>query len=67
MYDLIPCLLGGMMILLGTYMSANPKKATKEELRNDENVVKKTKRNGFVVIGCGIVLIILGIIKGTLL
>ena len=67
MYDLIPCILGVMMILLGAYMSGNPKKATKEEFRNDEKIVKKTKRNGFVVIGCGIVLIILGIIKGTIL
>ena len=66
MYDLIPCFLGIMMILLGTYMSLNPKKATKEELRNDENIVKKTKKNGFIVIGCGIVLIILGIIKASL-
>lgn len=66
MYDLIPYFLGGMMILLGAYMSGSPKKATKEELRNDKNAVKKTKRNGFVVIGCEVVLIILGIIKGTL-
>jgi len=66
MYDLIPYFLGGMMILLGAYMSGSLQKATKEELRNDENAVKKTKRNGFVVIGCGVVLIILGIIKGTL-
>ena len=51
MYDLIPCILGVMMILLGAYMSGNPKKATKEEFRNDEKIVKKTKRNGFVVIG----------------
>lgn len=66
MYDLIPYFLGVMMILLGAFMTGNPKKATKEEFRNDENTVKKTKRNGFIVIGCGIALIILGIIKGTL-
>lgn len=44
MYDLIPYFLGGMMILLGAYMSGSPKKATKEEFRNDEKMVKKTKR-----------------------
>ena len=62
MYDLMPFILGIMMILLGIYMSGNPKKATKEEFRNDEKVIKKTKRNGFIVIGCGITLIILGIL-----
>ena len=66
MYDLMPCIFGVMMILLGLYMVISPKNATKEELRNDEKVVKKTKRNGFIIIGCGITLIILGIIKGTL-
>ena len=66
MYDLIPYFLGIMMILLGTYMTSNPKKATKEKFRNDENVVKKTKKNGFIVIICGIALIILEIIKTSL-
>ena len=66
MYDMMPSIFGVMMILLGTYMAVNPEKATKEEFRNNEKIIKKTKRNGFIVIGCGITLIILGIIKGTL-
>ena len=62
MYDLMPLILGGIMILLGTYMTTNPVKATKKELREDKNAVKKIKRNGFIEIICGIVLIILGIL-----
>ena len=62
MYDLMPIIFGGLMILLGIYMTTNPVKATKKELREDENAVKKVKRNGFIEIACGIILIILGIL-----
>ena len=62
MYDLMPIIFGGLMILLGTYMTTNPVKATKKEFREDKNAVKKIKRNGFIEIICGIVLIILGIL-----
>lgn len=66
MYDLMPIIFGGLMILLGLYMTINPKNATKKELRNDDNVVKKTKKNGFIEILCGIVVIILGIMLKNL-
>ncbi len=62
MYDMMPIIFGGLMILLGIYMTTNPVKATKKELREDKDAVKKVKRNGFIEIGCGIVLIILGIL-----
>ena len=61
MYDLIPFILGTLTILLGGYMVINPKNATKKELRNDENIVKETKKNGFIVIICGIVIILIAI------
>ena len=62
MYDMMPIIFGVAMIVIGLYMVKDPVKATKKSLRNDENVVKKVKRNGFIEIGCGIVLIIIGII-----
>lgn len=61
MYDLIPFILGTLTILLGGYMVISPNNATKKELRNDENVVKKTKNNGFIVIICGIAIILVAI------
>ena len=61
MYDLIPFILGTLTILLGVYMVISLKNATKEELRNDEYQVKKTKKNGFIVIICGIVIILVAI------
>jgi uncharacterized membrane protein YfcA len=62
MYDMMPIIFGVMMIVLGLYMVKDPVHATKKSLRQDENAVKKVKRNGFIEIGCGIVLIIIGLI-----
>ena len=63
MYDLIPCFFGGMMILLGLYMFICPVKATKESLRSDNKMVSRTKRNGIVVICCGILAIAIMLFK----
>lgn len=63
MYDLIPFILGGLMIVLGLFMFISPVKATKEEFRNDSKMVSKTKRNGIIVILCGIATIIIGITR----
>ena len=62
MYDYIPFILGGVMFVLGLIMAINPKGSTKKELQNDENMIAKTKKNGFIVIGCGITLFVIGII-----
>ena len=62
MYEIMPIVFGGLMILLGIFMVTNPVKATKKELRKDEFAVKKVKRNGFIEIICGIVVIILQLI-----
>jgi uncharacterized membrane protein HdeD (DUF308 family) len=63
MYDFIPFILGGMMFVLGLIMAINPKASTKKEFQNDENMIAKTKKNGFVVIACGIIFILIGIIR----
>lgn len=62
MYNLMPIIFGTIIILLGIYMITNPVKATKKELREDENAVKKVKRNGYIEIICGIAIIIIGIL-----
>ena len=54
MYDLIPFFLGGIIILMGLFMFISPVNATKEEFRNDEKMVSKTKKNGiftFFILG----------------
>lgn len=63
MYDLIPFILGGIIILMGLYMFISPVKATKAEFRNDSKMVSKTKKNGIFVICCGIATIIIGITR----
>lgn len=54
---------GIMMLILGLVMVINPKISTKEEFRNDSKIVMKTKKNGFILIGCGIALFILVILS----
>lgn len=51
------------MFILGLVMVINPKGSTKKELQNDVSAVAKTKKNGFIVIACGIIVLIIGIIK----
>ena len=63
MYDLMPLFFGGIMFILGLVMVINPKSSTKKELQNDVSAVAKTKKNGFIVIACGIIVLIIGIIK----
>ena len=63
MYNLMPLLFGGIMFFLGLYMVINQKSATKKELQNDADAVAKIKKNGFILIACGIVILIIGIIR----
>ncbi|MBP3921051.1 MAG: hypothetical protein J6D28_05755 [Bacilli bacterium] len=63
MYNFIPVAFGTIIFLLGIFMVASPKKSTKEELRNDEKMVSKTRKNGFIVIICGLVILVMSIIR----
>ena len=63
MYDLMPLFFGGIMFILGLVMVINPKGSTKKELQNDAGAVSKTKKNGLIVIACGIIVLIIEIIK----
>ena len=66
MYNIIPLICGGLMIILGLFMAINPVISTKRELRDDAKVVGKTRRSGFIMVVCGFICIILGIILNSL-
>ena len=54
------------MLGLGLFMAIDPKNATKKEMREDEKAVAGIRVRGFILIGCGIVLGILGFILAKL-
>lgn len=64
MYEIIPYICAFIFVGLGLYMAFMPKQATKKELQDSEEVVKKTKRNGFIFIVLGIVLAIVRLVIG---
>lgn len=61
MYDIIPYILSGVLILLGLIMVVLPKQSTKKELRDSEEALKKTRRSGIIVVVLGIVLLLIDI------
>ena len=63
MYKLIPIILSLCMFVLSFYMINKPKEATKKELRDDEKMIEKTRKNGIIVLACAITLLILGIMR----
>lgn len=62
MYNFFPYIIAVVFLLLGIYMIVNPKNATKEEFRNDEEKVAKTKRNGFFMVVLAIIMFVIGVI-----
>lgn len=66
MYNLLPIFFGVCMLGLGLFMAIDPKNATKKEMREDEKAVAGIRVRGFILIGCGVVLGILGIILARL-
>ncbi len=59
MYEMIPILLGVLMMGMGVFMAASPEKAAKKELRENENELKKVRKSGFIMIVCGIITIVI--------
>ena len=59
MYEMIPILLGAIMIFMGVFMAASPEKAAKKELRENKNELQKVRKSGFAIIVCGIITIVL--------
>ena len=62
MYDRIPVFLGAVILILGLFMAIAPKSAAKKEFRDDEEQVKKIRRNGIIMLVLGIAVIIVGLI-----
>ena len=62
MYDKIPVFLGAVILILGLFMAIAPKSAAKKEFRDDEDQVKKIRRNGIIMIVLVIAVIIIGLI-----
>lgn len=62
MYNLLPIICGAIFIALGLFMAICPKLATKKEERDNEEAVKKIRRNGFVEIICGVLIILIRVL-----
>lgn len=55
-------ILGIVMCLLGLFMVICPKYSVKKEMREDPKAVSGMRIRGFVVIGCGIAVIVINIL-----
>ncbi len=63
MYYAFIAFLGLMMLGLGLFMVISPRNATKAEERDNEQAVASVKKRGFIIVACGIVVVIIGIIS----
>ena len=59
-------LFGLAMMALGMVMTVNPKQCTKEEFRDKPEIIKKTRRTGIIYICCGVVVVVLSYVLGSL-
>ena len=59
LYELIPILLGIIIVILGLIMAILPRISTKKDRRDDPKAVAKTRMSGFIMIVLGIVVVIL--------
>lgn len=60
MYDYIPFILGGILVILGGAMIIWPKACAAKEKREDLTAVAKIKRSGVLEVVLGVVLIAVG-------
>lgn len=59
LYELIPILLGAIIVILGLIMAILPRLSTKKDRRDDPRAVAKTRTSGVVMIILGILVVIL--------
>ena len=59
LYELIPILLGVIIVILGLIMAILPRISTKKDRRDDPKAVAKTRMSGFIMIVLGILVVIL--------
>lgn len=59
MYDFLPYIFALIFLALGLFMTFMPKQSVKKEDRNSEDAIKKSKRNGIILI---IIAVIFGLV-----
>ena len=62
MYDMIKIVFALIALGCGIYMVICPKLATKKEMRDDPEVVAKTRKSGIIITVCGILLVVLNVV-----
>lgn len=55
MYDFLPYIFALIFLALGLFMTFMPKQSVKKEDRNSEDAIKKSKRNGIILIVIAVV------------
>ena len=59
LYELIPILLGIIIIILGLIMAILPRMSTKKDRRDDPKAISKTRMSGIVMVILGILVVVL--------
>ena len=59
LYELIPILLGIIIIILGLIMAILPRISTKKDRRDDPKAISKTRMSGVVMVILGILVVVL--------
>ncbi|MBO4347355.1 MAG: hypothetical protein J5840_06930 [Lachnospiraceae bacterium] len=62
LYELIPVLLGIIVVVLGLIMAIFPRASTRKDLRDNPKAVAKNRLSGFIMIVLGILIVIFRII-----
>lgn len=67
LYGFFEVVLGLAIMALGLYMHFSPVNATKEEKRDNQELIEKTKRNGTILIILGGIVTVMMIISNFIL
>lgn len=59
MYDKFEIVIALLVVALGVFMAAAPKKALRKDMRDDENAIARARRNGIIITIAGIVLVVM--------
>ncbi|MBR4413346.1 MAG: hypothetical protein IKS60_07010 [Lachnospiraceae bacterium] len=59
LYELIPILLGVVIVILGLIMAILPRISTRKDRRDDPKAVAKTRFSGLIMVVLGILVVIL--------
>jgi len=62
MYDYLGIIFGSAMLFLGAFMFFKPEQSTKKEMRDSKEAVAKIKKNGLIVMFCGVIAVTVGVL-----